>query len=352
MGLSGGVDSSVAALRLKQRGYSVVGVFIKVWQPDFLKCNWEAERLDAMRVAATLNIPFYTFDAVEIYKKEVALYMIKAYEEGLTPNPDVLCNQKLKFKAFLAFARSRGAHGIATGHYAQNVKHDDMHYLTRGIDRDKDQSYFLWTLTQEQLRVVHFPIGDTKKTDIRKEAKTHSLPTAEKKDSQGICFLGDVDIQEFLGHYVDTSEGDVLDEATGTIIGKHNGALFYTTGQRHGFTVTERSARRVPHYVTYRDLDTNTIRVSTKKPKIKNKLLALHMVNWIADVPKEGAEYMVQTRYRQTPVRAQFNGIQKDRAMLKMLEALDEPARGQSCVVYKDDVCQGGGVINQVIIDS
>lgn len=347
VGLSGGVDSSVTALRLKKAGYNVVGVFIKVWQPDFLLCNWEQERLDAMRVAATLGIPFRTFDAEEVYKRDVADYMIDAYSKGLTPNPDVMCNKMVKFGSFLEYALASGADGIATGHYAQKHSDKGTHYVLRGLDREKDQSYFLWSLSQEHLEYVHFPIGNTRKEDIRREALSHNLPTAAKKDSQGICFLGHINIQDFLSHYVDTEEGDVLDEG-GMVIGTHKGALFYTIGQRHGFTITLPSQQRAPYYVIKKDLTHNTIVVSHTKPQANNGTLEITSLNWISDIPQEGSYYSIQTRYRQLPVRAQLVTRKRDCAILKVAEPLDTPALGQSCVLYEDAVCYGGGIIRRL----
>ncbi|HMA78461.1 MAG TPA: tRNA 2-thiouridine(34) synthase MnmA, partial [Candidatus Paceibacterota bacterium] len=201
VGLSGGVDSSVAAARLKKQGYRVVGVFIKVWHPDWLVCNWEQERLDAMRVAAHLEIPFLTCDAEQAYKDDVATYFIEEYRTGRTPNPDVMCNQQVKFGRFLEFARAQGADYIATGHYVQRVDTEAGIELHRGVDTGKDQSYFLWSLTANQLEQSLFPVGSSTKAEIRTEAETLQLPVAAKKDSQGICFLGQVDIPEFLSHY-------------------------------------------------------------------------------------------------------------------------------------------------------
>ena len=197
VGLSGGVDSSVSAALLKKQSFEVVGVFIKTWHPDFLECNEEEERRDAMRVAAHLDIPFLTFDFEKVYKKEVADYMIAEYRAGRTPNPDVMCNKEVKFGAFLKKALSIGAQYIATGHYAQNKNNK----LMKANDPEKDQAYFLWTLNQKQLSKIIFPVGHLKKTEVRKLAKKFNLPVSEKKDSQGICFLGEVDLKKFLKHY-------------------------------------------------------------------------------------------------------------------------------------------------------
>lgn len=344
VGLSGGVDSSVSALRLLKRGYNVVGVFIKVWHPDFLVCDEEKDRLDAMRVAAHLKIPFLTFDAKEAYKRDVADYMISEYKAGRTPNPDVMCNKYVKFGTFLEFAKAHGADAIATGHYAQVRESNGTHHLYRGHDSNKDQSYFLWTLTEEQLAYTLFPIGDTKKDDVRKEALSAGLPTAAKKDSQGICFLGHVDIEEFLSHYVDAKEGSVVTEA-GERIGFHNGALFYTLGQRHGFTLTNDDAGRTPHYVVAKDLHTNTLTVSSK-PRTTDALgaITLHDLNEITTFTHH-TTLTAQFRYRQTPFPVSLETLEDGRVIVKPLTAVDMPSPGQSCVIYHDNECLGGGIV-------
>ncbi len=270
VGLSGGVDSSVAAARLLKQGYDVVGVFIKVWHPDFMVCNWEQERLDAMRVAAHLGIPFLTCDAEAEYRDEVAKYFIEEYRAGRTPNPDVMCNQHVKFGAFLRFAKERGADHIATGHYAQKiVVGDGSAEMHRGLDENKDQTYFLSTLSKEQLAYTLFPVGDSPKEVIRKEAEESNIPTANKKDSQGVCFLGHIDIPEFLAHYIDLVPGDVLNE-NGEVVGKHKGSLVYTLGQRHGFTLNTEDPDRRPMFVTGKDVNNNTITVGENAPHINS----------------------------------------------------------------------------------
>lgn len=344
VGLSGGVDSSVAALRLKNAGYNVTGVFIKVWHPDFLVCNWEQERLDAMRVAAQLDIPFLTCDAMDAYKDEVADYFISEYKAGRTPNPDVMCNRYVKFGAFLKFAEEHCADYIATGHYVQVQEKNGAFSLHRGIDTGKDQSYFLWTLTQKQLRKILLPVGDTTKSNIRKEAKKAGIPTAKKKDSQGICFLGHVDIPEFLSHYEDLKEGVVLN-AKGETIGKHQGALVYTIGQRHGFTVSTGDTARQPYYVSEKSIKKNSITVSTEKPIIrKSEPLELELVNWIQK-PSEKDTLEVQIRYRQTPFEATLIKPSETTATLTLNADTERPAVGQSCVMYLGSECIGGGII-------
>lgn len=341
VGLSGGVDSSVAALRLLRDGYDVVGVFIKVWNPDFLVCNWEEERLDAMRVAAHLKIPFLTCDAKEAYKKHVGDYFVREYLAGRTPNPDVMCNKFVKFGAFIDFARAHGADFVATGHYAQRKERDGACVLTRGADAAKDQSYFLWTLTKEQLAFTLFPVGNSEKAEIRREAERAGLPTAEKKDSQGICFLGHVDIPEFMSHFTELKEGDVLDER-GNVIGTHKGALVYTLGQRHGFTVRSTTTQ----YVVAKDIAANTITVAERPhEQERNDALSLSDVNWIGAPPAVGATYDVQFRYRQVPVRIALRSVSDDAATIALEAATETPAAGQSCVFYDGDVCLGGGVV-------
>lgn len=339
VGLSGGVDSSVAALRLKEQGFNVVGVFIKVWQPDFLKCNWEQERLDAMRVAAHLEIPFLTCDAEEEYRREVGEYFIKEYQAGRTPNPDVMCNRHIKFGAFWRFARERGADFIATGHYARVVKEGNRLKLFRGIDTNKDQSYFLWTLTQEDLSHTLFPVGDAPKEVIRKEAEKAGLPTAVKKDSQGVCFLGQIDIPNFLSHFIELTPGDVID-IHGNKIGYHQGVLVYTLGQRHGFSLQNKNISSDPHYVVAKDIESNVLVVNTEPPIIPSgsgiKLSEINIIggeSW----PKR---VEIQFRYRQKPITMECEGD-----MLRSENEVGKPSSGQSCVVYKGEECLGGGVI-------
>src|SRR3989344_1207256 len=265
VGLSGGVDSSVAAALLKRDGYTVVGVFMKTWSPDFLPCTWKEERIDAMRVAAHLDIPFLTFDLEEVYRQGVAESMINSYKAGQTPNPDVLCNREVKFGAFFKRARALGADYVATGHYARVQAKGTATELLAGVDPAKDQSYFLWTLGQEELSRTLFPVGGFTKDAIRAIARHEGLPTAEKKDSQGVCFLGQLDMKDFLSHYIKTESGPVID-TTGAVIGTHRGELLYTLGERHGFTITQKTAQEAPYYIVGKDVGTNTVMVSHEQP--------------------------------------------------------------------------------------
>ncbi len=346
VGLSGGVDSSVAALRLKRQGFNVVGVFIKVWHPEFQKCNWEEERLDAMRVAAHLDIPFLTCNAEAIYKKEVGDYFVSEYIAGNTPNPDVLCNQHVKFGAFLDFAREHGADFVATGHYAQIKDVGSQQVLCRGVDKNKDQSYFLWSLTQAQLQHILFPVGDSIKENIRKEAKEAGLPTAVKKDSQGICFLGAVDIPEFLRHFVKLEAGAVLNEK-GERIGTHDGAIAYTLGQRHGFTIDCKTSGETPHYVVQKDIKKNTITVNAEPPRVDaSGVIKLHQVNWQV-VPEQSDVQKAQFRYRQKPFKIHMKNLDGEHCEVELKEAVEQPAKGQSCVIYVGEQCLGGGIISE-----
>ena len=344
VGLSGGVDSSVAAKRLLDDGYNVVGVFIKVWHPEFMVCNWEHERLDAMRVAAHLGIPFLTCDAEAAYRDDVAHYFIEEYRAGRTPNPDVMCNQHVKFGRFLEFAKEKGADFIATGHYAQRLAGEHSAEMHRGVDTGKDQTYFLWTLSNEQLERSLFPVGNTPKERIRQEAEAAGIPVAAKKDSQGICFLGHVDIPEFLSHYIVLVPGDVLN-TNGKIIGTHKGSLVYTIGQRHGFTINNQDTNRTPYFVVAKDTAANTITVDTS---IDQELSTTNLTLTTIALRHElavGEQIEFQIRYRQTPLHATIAAIRKDTLVLTPTEPMETPASGQSCVLYQGSLCIGGGII-------
>lgn len=344
VGLSGGVDSSVAALRLKKRGFDVVGVFIKVWQPDFLECDSEKDRLEAMRAAAHLGIPFLTLDAAEEYKKDVGDYFINEYLKGRTPNPDVMCNRYVKFGVFWKFAKAHGADFIATGHYAQVLSEGTSYKLLQGKDPAKDQSYFLWTLTEEDLSHTLFPVGDSLKEEIRKEAAEAGLLNADRKDSQGICFLGHVDIPDFLAHFVDLKEGNVLDKS-GEIIGTHRGALVYTLGQRQGFQIKVSGGMTTPHYVIAKDLDENTITVDTTPPIVnENTAIKLENVNWLGNKTTTKMILGARFRYRQKPVKVELQKTTEQWCVIP-LEDTSLPDSGQSVVFYRDDELLGGGVV-------
>ncbi len=375
VGMSGGVDSSVSAALLKRDGYDVTGVFIKVWQPDWIECNWREERLEAMRAAAHLDIPFVTLDLEEEYKKGVIDYMIAEYAAGRTPNPDVMCNREVKFGGFWRWAQEQGADYIATGHYAQNTEIKDTEtqdsgfkiqdgkspkrQLRTGADTSKDQSYFLWTLTQDDLSHVLFPVGHLEKPEVRKLAAKFRLPNANKKDSQGLCFIGKVDVKEFLRHYIPAKPGKVLNEA-GQEIGTHTGALLFTIGERHGFEINpkHKTPSDAPYYVIAKNVSANTITVSNKNSGVDtdaNAQTVGHMIsrasitrtNWIGGTPPAGTTFSARARYRAPLFGATITALDTARgtATVTFTEPQDTITPGQSLVFYDGEVCAGGGLI-------
>jgi len=370
VGVSGGVDSSVSAALLIEQGYNVVGVFIRTWQPDFIECTWRDERRDAMRVCAHLGIPFIECDAEEAYKNGVAQYMIEEYKKGNTPNPDVMCNRKVKFGVFWNFAKEHGADFIATGHYAVNNYQllINNYELKKSPDLSKDQSYFLWTLTQDDLAHTLFPIGHFHKTQVRKLAEKYKLPTATKKDSQGVCFLGPLDMKDFLSHYIEPKTGDVIDEK-GVVIGRHDGAVFFTLGERHGFTITKHSTDNIALYVVEKDINKNTITVSRNKNftvkdtdnsllgissarasravqvlSQQNSCFALKNTNWILGIPDTSKKYTAQVRYHGELLLCTIV-VESDSVSRIIFDSQVFVSPGQSIVVYDKDLCIGGGVV-------
>jgi tRNA-specific 2-thiouridylase len=337
VGMSGGVDSSVSALLLKEQGYDVTGVFIKVWQPDFIECTWKDDRLDAMRVASLLDIPFVTLDLEKEYKKGVIDYMIDEYRKGRTPNPDVMCNKEVKFGAFYTWAKAQDKDAyIATGHYASH----NGTSLVKSKDENKDQTYFLWTLTKELLPAVIFPIGEMEKKDVRALALMHNLPVSDKKDSQGLCFIGTIDVKTLLKNYIEEKEGAVLNESK-EVIGYHDGVMFYTIGERHGFTITKKTTDDAPYFIIAKDLDANTIIVSHASPhEDKGEVLLLEKTNWTT-VIKKGGIYEARARYR--AVLAKVEAI--DDTHIKVVDGQITKTSGQSLVLYDGDSCIGGGIL-------
>jgi tRNA-specific 2-thiouridylase len=347
VGMSGGVDSSVSAALLKQQGYDVTGVFIKVWQPDWIECNWREERYEAMRAAAHLGIPFVTLDLEKEYKQGVIDYMIAEYAAGRTPNPDVMCNREVKFGAFWKWAEKQGADFIATGHYAQVSKENGVFTMLAGTDKNKDQSYFLWTLNQNDLKHVLFPVGHLEKPEVRKLAKKFKLPNADKKDSQGLCFIGKLDVKEFLSHYIKSEKGDVLNEK-GEVIGWHPGALLLTIGERHGFTITKKTPNDEAVYIISKDVEKNTIVVGQRiasRISNANQLVSIKRVNWTSVVPTVGAELQARARYRQALQEIEIVSVSKDSAVVEFKTRQDTITPGQSLVMYKGEECVGGGII-------
>lgn len=340
VGLSGGVDSSVTASLLKEQGHEVVGVYMKNWATDLpgFECPWKEDYMDAKRVAVHLGIDFKMYDFQKQYKQKVVDYMIDEYKAGRTPNPDIMCNQEVKFKLFLSTALEDGADMIATGHYARI----EGGKLFKAKNKDKDQTYFLYRVTKDALSKSLMPIGDFKtKQEVRDLAEKFGLPTAKKKDSQGICFVGKVGIREFLEQYVTSIPGAIIDQ-NGEEIGQHDGAIFYTIGQRSGLGV----GGGLPYYVVGKDMDKNEVYVSTD---LDDKRLWLNDfeisdLHWIDDEPDLSKEYTVCHRYRAQHIKAKLS---KSKHGLKI--TLKDPARaitaGQSMVIYDGDQVMGGGII-------
>lgn len=430
VGMSGGVDSSLAASLLVEQGYDVTGVFMKNWTMDLpgVKCPWADDLADAKRVAVQLGIDFKVFDFENEYRQKVVDYMIDEYKKGHTPNPDIMCNQEVKFKLFLNAALADGADMIATGHYARvgnkfTVTHDlstsafskrlrstfnegpgallnlgcrgfekvdadilssyglvdnsaDVYSehlqpefdkapgplsdparsrsekttdesskktgrLLRAVDDNKDQTYFLYRVTSEAMARTLFPIGGFTKPQVRQMAAERNLTTAIKKDSQGICFVGQVGIREFLSMYVDLKIGNIIDKKSAKIVGQHDGAIFYTIGQRHGLNI----GGGLPYYVAGKDMDKNEVYVTTDLNDVSlwQNQVKLIDVHWINDIPLEGS-YKIRIRHRAPLIEAELSYCD-DGVFLKLKDAERSIASGQSIVIYDDQICLGGGII-------
>ncbi len=397
VGMSGGVDSSLTAALLKQQGYEVTGVYMKNWTQDLpgMKCPWADDLADAKRVAVQLGIPFKVYDFEKDYRHKVVDYMVAEYKAGRTPNPDIMCNQEVKFKLFLETALEDGADLIATGHYSRLkplaaspadsaepntprnsrrsaasespvLTHRTNAYgslrssahpgsssepktsgermgLFAGVDKNKDQSYFLYRVTEEALQKTLMPIGELEKTEVRKLAAKMGLITADKKDSQGICFVGKVGIKDFLLSELGSQPaGPIIDQSASRRrqeIGQHDGAIFYTIGQRHGLNV----GGGLPYYVTKKDIKTNTVYVTTdlNDENLWAKELKLEDLHWISEKPSDKNKYHVRLRYRGPLVPCKISGSQ-----LTLEQEQRGIAAGQSAVVYDGDKVLGGGIVS------
>ena len=337
--MSGGVDSSVAALLLKQEGYEIEGAFMKNWSG----CDWESDKRDAMRVAASLDIPLHVFDFEEEYRERVYEYMIKEYKAGRTPNPDVLCNSEVKFDLLLKMADELGCEYLATGHYARVEHLEDGSRLLKGVDENKDQSYFLCRLDQSQLRRAMFPIGGLEKSEVRELARKHDLDTAEKKDSQGLCFVGPVDMPTFLKERIKPKKGDVVSTA-GDKLGEHDGVQYYTIGQRHGLGI----GGGEPWYVVDRDVERNELVVGhDDDPALFSKDLEAVDVHWIRDGVELPLECSAKIRYRQDDQGCVVESVEADSIAVKFEVSQRAIAPGQFVVFYKEDELIGSAVIDK-----
>lgn len=340
VGISGGVDSSVAAYLLKQEGHDVHGIFVKTWAPEWVPCTWIDEKRDAMRVCAALDIPFHFLDAEEVYKDGVAEYMIAEYKAGRTPNPDVLCNRVIKFGVMWEYAQSHGADAIATGHYAQ-IKDGR---IAEAVDSAKDQSYFLWMLTKDDIAHTIFPLGHLEKKEVRAIAKKAGLFTSEKKDSQGICFLGAVDMKEFLLHYIEQKKGVVATE-DGDTIGEHDGVWFYTLGERHGFRITKQTTDQKPYFVVGKNIETNTLIVSHEKTIKEHVDGSQTLVLRDAWIDTTLSPHDARIRYHGVRIPLSVN---EDQSIT--IRTTEPVALGQSLVMYHDTILVGGGIIDRISV--
>lgn len=404
VGMSGGVDSSLTAALLQEQGYDVTGVYMKNWTQDLpgVRCPWADDLADAKRVAVQLGIDFKVFDFEKEYKHKVVDYMIDEYKRGRTPNPDIMCNQEVKFKLFLEAALGDGADLIATGHYAR-VEYSQTPSLppsrrllslsipassslipskqisprptissetslsaaelakpftqssggkgeqtekNKGIlktatDTNKDQTYFLYRITDEALGRTLFPLGEFTKKQVRAMAKARGLFTAAKKDSQGICFVGKVGIRDFLSQYVTQQPGKIIDKTTGVLLGYHDGAIFYTLGQRHGLDV----GGGLPYYVVGKDMDKNEVYVTTNlnDTTLWKKTITLEAVHWINEPPKPGL-YTIRIRHR-APLEKAYLTYAHSRIILELVHEQRAIAAGQSVVIYDDERVAGGGIV-------
>ena len=396
VGMSGGVDSSVAALLLQEQGYKVVGVYMKNWSRDLpgMKCPWAEDLADAKRVAVKLGIDFWVWDFEKEYREKVVDYMLDEFRKGNTPNPDVMCNQEIKFKLFYEKAMREGADFIATGHYARvgyepifssaGLENSETSYagrpgepspletnlsassgiyvpefsnhfmlqknqvltpsLLRAKDENKDQTYFLYRMSEEALARTIFPIGVMQKPEVKRLAEQRGLHNAYKKESMGVCFVGEVGMKDFLKEYIDTNPGEICEEESGRVLGYHEGAIFYTIGQRHGLYLDGEKGvvnDGMPYYVVKKDIDNNIVYVSKNinSELLWSKELALREILLRQAVPDDG-RIQVRLRHRAPLIDATFDGEK-----LRFKEAIKRPASGQSAVFYDGEVCLGGGVV-------
>ena len=350
VGMSGGVDSSVAALLLKEQGYDVIGVFMKNWEEDGEDgvCTAESDWRDVREVCDMIGIPYYAVNFAQEYWDRVFSYFLAEYRAGRTPNPDVLCNREIKFRAFLDFAMKLGASRMATGHFVQTNSAGD---LLRGVDPNKDQSYFLYMLKDWQLKRAMFPVGGMTKADVRRIAEEKGLPVSRKKDSTGVCFIGERKFKQFLSQYLPAQPGDMV-APDGRAVGRHDGLMYYTLGQRRGLGIGGCGDGR-SWFVIGKDLERNRLMVAQGEdhPMLYSTRSLCGGVTWIGDAPLAPGETLRCTckyRYRQgdQPVEARLEG---DKLLLTSLEPQRAVTPGQSAVLYQGERCLGGAVVEKVL---
>ena len=354
VGMSGGVDSSVVAKLLKDSGEPVVGLFMKNWEEkdDNGVCTSEKDFADVKSVANKIGIPYYSVNFVKEYYERVFEHFLEEYKKGRTPNPDVLCNREIKFGPFLEYAKKLGARKIATGHYAQVEEKDGLFYLKKAVDQNKDQTYFLNQLSQDQLSMALFPIGHLTKPELRKLAEEYGLSTAEKKDSTGICFIGERNFKEFLKNYLPAKPGKIKDVQTGKILGSHDGLMYYTLGQRKGLGIGgQKDGSGEAYFVCDKDLKTNELLVSQGEQDILfSDALESGVVNWIPRKP-ETSEFdcYAKFRYRQPEQKVHVHINEDNTTVVTFCEPQRAVTPGQYVVFYDEEYCLGGAVIEEII---
>ncbi|AEW44558.1 tRNA (5-methylaminomethyl-2-thiouridylate) methyltransferase [Serratia symbiotica str. 'Cinara cedri'] len=356
IGISGGVDSSVAAYLLQQQGYQAIGLFMKNWEEDDNEehCSAVTDLADAQAVCNKLGIKLHTVNFAAEYWDNVFELFLKEYQIGKTPNPDVLCNKEIKFKVFLEFAtEALGADFIATGHYVRRQDINGKSYLLRGIDGSKDQSYFLYTLSHEQIARSLFPLGELKKTQVRRIAEQLQLITANKKDSTGICFIGKRKFRDFLGRYLPNNPGLIV-SVNGHIVGKHQGLMYHTIGQRKGLGIGGiKGGEEGPWYVVEKDIDNNVLIVAQRHnhPRLMSIGLIAQKLHWVDRIKRHNPFCcIVKTRYRQPDISCHITPLDNQRIAVRFEKAISAVTPGQSAVFYQGDICIGGGVIEKCIM--
>lgn len=352
VGMSGGVDSSVAALLLKEQGYDVIGIFMKNWDDtdEFGVCTATEDYNDVIRVCNQIGIPYYAVNFEKQYWDKVFTYFLDEYKAGRTPNPDVMCNKEIKFKAFLEHAVNLGADYLATGHYARVEHLDGEVKMLRGMDENKDQTYFLNQLTQEQLEKVMFPIGDIEKSKVREIAKEANLATAAKKDSTGICFIGERNFKEFLGNYLPAQPGN-METLEGEVVGKHDGLMYYTIGQRHGLGI---GGAGDPWFVIGKDLKRNVLFVGQNfhNEKLYSDSIIATDVSWVSNTAKpDSFECTAKFRYRQPDNKVTVHALEDGKVKVTFHQPIRAVTPGQAVVFYIGDECLGGGTIDEIYKD-
>lgn len=352
VGLSGGVDSSVAALLLKEQGYDVVGLYMNNWEEtdECGHCTGEEDYADVRRVANKIGIPYYSVNFAKEYMDRVFSYFLSEYKKGRTPNPDVLCNREIKFKDFKEKAKDLGADYVATGHYCDILHKDGLHYLLKAKDQNKDQTYFLNQLSQSQLDGVLFPLGKLDKTEVRKIAEENGLATAAKKDSTGICFIGERNFKNFLKNYIPARKGKIM-TMDGKVIGEHDGLMYYTKGQRRGLNIGgQKGDDGSRWFIIEKDLKNNILYVAHgSEDRLYSKGLIMNEINWIPYKPQgDVIECTGKFRYRQPEQKCRII-VKENGYEVEFEEKQRAITEGQFAVFYQDEKCIGGGVIEKAI---